>query len=175
MLKLGVDPAIVNAPESLDDLKALSPFEFQNWVIDAMNGSHSPKKVGDMGIDGFSFLTKDPIQVKQSPTVGRPTVDSFQTAVRRHGADTGYIVAFSFSRGAVEEATRARKEGLTIKLVKVSELLILLRRPGDRRIDVGPQPADVRELPMPESRKPEDLPTAQELIESERAHRQRTA
>lgn len=175
MLKLGADPIIVNAPESIADLRDLSPFEFQNWVIDAMNGAHSPRKVGDMGIDGFSFLTRDPIQVKQSDRVGRPTVDSFQTAVRRHGSDTGYIVAFSFSRGAVEEAVRARKEGLTIKLVKASELLILLRRPGDRRIDVGPQPANVRELPMPESRKPEDLPTAEELIESERARRQRTA
>ena len=171
LIRIGVDPAIANAPENLADLKALKPFEFQNWVINAMNGTHSPRKVGDMGIDGFSFLTRDPIQVKQSERVGRPTVDSFQTAVRRHGSDSGYIVAFSFSRGAVEEVARARSEGLNIRLVRVPELLILLKRPGDRRVDIGPQPASVYELPLPPMRRPEDLPTAEELIESDRRAR----
>ena len=171
MLKLGADPVIVNAPETVGDLRQLSPFEFQNWAIDAMSGSHAPRKVGDMGIDGFSFLTRDPIQVKQSDRVGRPTIDSFQTAVRRHGSDTGYVVAFSFSRGAVEEAARAKQEGLSIKLVRVSELLILMKRPGDRRVDAGPQPANIRELPILEARKRADLPTAEELIESERLKR----
>ncbi len=109
LLKLGADPVIVNAPETLSDLRALSPFEFQNWVIDAMNGAHSPRKTGDMGIDGLSFLTRDPVQVKQTARVGRPVIDSFQTAVRRHGADTGYVVAFGVSRGSVEEAARAKK------------------------------------------------------------------
>lgn len=50
------------------------PVESQNWVVDAMNGSHAPRKVGDMGIDGFSFPTPDPIQVKQSDRVGRPVI-----------------------------------------------------------------------------------------------------
>lgn len=175
MLKLGVDPAIVNAPETKADLKELSPFEFQNWVIDAMNGSHSPRKVGDMGIDGFSFLTRDPIQVKQSERVGRPVIDAFQTALRRHGSDTGYVVGFSFSRGAVEEVARARSEGLAINLIRVSELLLLLKRPGDRRVDIGPQPQNVQELPLGPTRKPNDLPTAEELIESERSRRAASA
>lgn len=175
LLKLGVDPAIVNAPETKADLKELSPFEFQNWVIDAMNGAHSPRKVGDMGIDGFSFLTRDPIQVKQSERVGRPVMDAFQTALRRHGSDTGYVVAFSFSRGAVEEAARAKKDGLNINLVRVSELLVSLKRPGDRRVDIGPQPENVKELPIGPTRKPKDLPTAEELIESERSRKGATA
>lgn len=171
LLKIGVDPLIVNAPETKADLKMLSPFEFQNWVIEAMSGSHSPKKVGDMGIDGFSFLTRDPIQVKQSEKVGRPAIDAFQTAVRRHGSDTGYMVAFSFSRGAFEEVARAKGHGLNIKLIRVSELLLQLKRPGDPRVDIGPQPANVEELPLGPTRKPKDLPTADELIESERARR----
>lgn len=172
LFKLGVTPIIENAPESLGDLRALKPFEFQNWVINAMNGSHSPRKVGDMGIDGFSFLTRDPIQVKQSERVGRPTLDSFETAMRRNRSDTGYIVAFSFSRGAVEEAARVRHEGVNIRLVKVAELLLLLKRPGDRRVDIGPQPASVLELPLPPTRRAEDLPTAEELIESVRRETQ---
>jgi DNA modification methylase len=169
LLKIGVDPIIENAPESIEALKALRPFEFQNWAINAMNGKHSPRKVGDMGIDGFSFLTLDPIQVKQSEHVGRPTVDSFETAIKRNGNDTGYIVAFSFTRGAVEEIARVKREGVNIKLVKVAELLLLAKRPGSRiAADLGPQPDNVLDLPIPPVRKPEDLPTAEELIASAR-------
>ena len=77
-----------------------------------------------MGIDGFSFMLHEPIQVKQSPNVGRPTVDSFETAIDRTGKKVGYIVAFSFSRGAFEEAARSKKEkGVEIRLVTVEELL----------------------------------------------------
>lgn len=157
-----VTPTIVGAPSTPADLKKLSPFEFQNWVINALNGSHSSRKVGDMGIDGYSFFTKDPIQVKQSERVGRPVVDTFQTAIRRNKSDTGYLVAFSFTKGAVEEAARAKKEGLQIRLVRVAELLLLLKRPGDRRLDIGPQPANLLELPLPPTRKRKDLPTAEE-------------
>ena len=111
-------------PVTVEQLKALKPFEFQNWVIQRFNGSHSPKKSGDMGIDGFSFMLHEPIQVKQSPNVGRPTVDSFETAIDRTGKKKGYIVAFSFSRGAFEEAARSKKEkGVEIQLVTVEELL----------------------------------------------------
>lgn len=168
LLKQGVRPEIVNAIDSLDDLKVLKPFEFQNWVINAMNGAHSSRKVGDFGIDGFSFLTRDPIQVKQSADVGRPTLDAFETAMRRNGKDTGYIVAFSFTRGAVEEVARAKQEGLKINLVKVAELLLLTRRPGSRVASIGPQPDNVLDLPSPPMRKREDLPTAEELIASVR-------
>src|SRR3954453_12614487 len=93
-----------------------------------MNGTHSLRKVHDMGIDGFSFFTKDPIQVKQSEHVGRNVVDNFETAMRRGKYDTGYVIAFSFTKGAVEEVARARADGLSIKLVRVKEVLLLVRR-----------------------------------------------
>lgn len=54
-----------------DSLRDLKPFEFQNWVVERMNGTHAPRKTGDMGIDGFSFFLREPIQVKQSDHVGR--------------------------------------------------------------------------------------------------------
>jgi SAM-dependent methyltransferase len=56
-------------PESEQDLRKLRPFEFQNWVIDAIHGSHSPRRTSDMGIDGYSFFERLPIQVKQSDSV----------------------------------------------------------------------------------------------------------
>jgi DNA modification methylase len=161
-------PVVVDVPDTEDALKQLKPFEFQNWVINALNGTHSPRRTGDMGIDGYWFFTKDPIQVKQSERVGRNVVDNFQTAMRRAGNDTGYIVAFSFTKGAVEEVARARTEGLDIKLVRVKEVLLQVRRGGNPMTRLGPQPeGDV--LPLPPMRKPSDLPSAEELVASAQA------
>ena len=168
LLKQGCEPAIENAPNSIPALKELRPFEFQNWVINAVNGTHSPRKVGDMGIDGYWFLTKEPIQVKQSEHVGRNVVDNFETALRRAGETAGYVVAFSFTRGAVEETARAKKDGLNIRLVKVAEILLLFKGAMDFSQRLGPQPESIADLPLPLVRKASDKPTAEELIESDR-------
>ena len=110
-------------------LSITTPFEFQNWVvIDKMRANLSRKKVGDMGLDGYyprSVLTEEAgIQVKQSEGVGRNVVDNFETALKRQNYKKGYIVAFSFSKGAYEEVARIKnKEGLEIKLITVEELL----------------------------------------------------
>jgi hypothetical protein len=93
-------------PVTVEQLRDLKPYEFQNWVIQRLNGTHSPRKSGDMGIDGFSFFLHDPIQVKQSERVGRNVVDNFETAIERNKSTFGRIVAFSFTRGAYEEAAR---------------------------------------------------------------------
>jgi DNA modification methylase len=163
-------PKIVGAPTTLADLKALKPFEFQNWVINAMNGRQAPRRTHDMGIDGYSFMHDDPIQVKQSEGVGRPVVDNFETAMRRGGFDRGYIVAFSFTKGAVEEVARAKAvEGLMIELVKVAEVMLLVKRPGSPPRRLGPQPATPEEIPVPPMRKPSELPSAAELVESDKA------
>jgi DNA modification methylase len=156
-------PNIVGAPESVDDLKVLKPFEFQNWIINKIHGSHSPRRVHDMGIDGYTFLDKHPVQVKQSESVGRNVVDNFETAIRRAGQDTGYVFAFSFTKGAVEEAARAKwEEGLTIRLLRISTLL----KPEDQRpVPLRRPEGDV--VPLPPMRKPDEMPTAEELIESD--------
>ncbi len=159
-------PTIVDMPETEEALRALKPFEFQNWVINAINGTHSPRKTGDMGIDGYWWFTKEPVQVKQSDHVGRNVVDNFETAIRRDGHDSGYIIGFSFTRGAVEEVARAKGEGLNIRLIRVKELLLLVRRQGAGR-DLGPQPeGDL--LPLPPPRRPEDKPSPEELVKSDR-------
>jgi site-specific DNA-methyltransferase (adenine-specific) len=160
-------PKVVGLPVTEDDLRGLKPFEFQNWVIQKVWGTHSPRKSGDMGIDGYSFMVNDPIQVKQSDRVGRNVVDNFETAVERAGKDKGYIVAFSFTRGAREEVARARWEKkMEIQLVTVKQLLQPQR---ERNTPLLPGPAPVIDLPLPVSRPREARPTAQELVESDRA------
>jgi len=107
--------------------KELDWQDFQDRVIEVFNGIPSNKKVADMGIDG---VTSDgiPIQVKQSERVGRNVVDNFETALRRYYPSNkkilkGIIVAFSFTKGAYEEAQRARLEdSIKIDLITVEEL-----------------------------------------------------
>lgn len=114
---------IVGLPRTIEELRSMQPFEFQNWVCQKLGGRVSTRKSGDMGIDGWTFDGK-PIQVKQSERVGRNVVDNFETALRRVGKDKGVIIAFSFSKGAYEEVARAKMhDGLEIELKEVSELV----------------------------------------------------
>ena len=53
-------PDMRNMPETVEALRALKPFEFQNWAIDSVHGKHSRRKVRDMGIDGYWFFTGEP-------------------------------------------------------------------------------------------------------------------
>ncbi len=112
-----------------ESIKAMSPFEFQKWAIKALGGKESDSKVGDMGIDGIiegsNFWQQEGvIQVKQSEKIGRNVVDNFETAMRRAKYKRGYIVAYSFTNGALDEARRAKnEEGLDIKLLTIEEIL----------------------------------------------------
>ncbi|MDD5552074.1 MAG: DNA methyltransferase [Candidatus Pacebacteria bacterium] len=125
----GINYTVVGLPTTVEEVRKLEPFEFQNWVvIDKMRANASRKKVGDMGLDGYypeSILTKSAgIQVKQSDKVGRNVVDNFETALKRAKYKKGYIVAFSFTRGAHEEVARIKNKGdLEIKLITIKELL----------------------------------------------------
>lgn len=163
LAKLGASKIkLIGMPVTDEQLRALKPFEFQNWVIQRMNGTHSPRKSGDMGIDGFSFFEHLPIQVKQS-NVGRPTVDAFQTAIDRTGKKKGYIVGFAFSRDAYEEAARVKAKGITIQLVTVADLL------AESADVVTPQPGlFVDDVPLPAPRPAESRPSVDELVESDR-------
>jgi DNA modification methylase len=166
-----VRPKTLGVPMTEDDLRELKPFEFQNWVIQRLNGTHSPRKTGDMGIDGYSFMTRDPIQVKQSDRVGRNVVDNFETAIERAGKDRGYIIAFSFGRGAVEEVARAIAAGKTeIKLVKVAELIDgAISRPAvtPDLMQLFSTPEQDRPLPAPRGKAAR--PSPRELVESDLA------
>ena len=114
---------IIGLPLNVTELKELPPFEFQNWCVGALGGTVNPKKVGDMGIDGFTFMNRYPIQVKQSEGIGRNVIDNFETALQRAKQDMGYIIAFSFGKGAYEEVAEAKQRGLHIDLLTVDKLL----------------------------------------------------
>jgi site-specific DNA-methyltransferase (adenine-specific) len=139
--KIGVSEIeidIIGMPKKVKDLKRFKHYEFQYWVINEMHGTPSPRKAGDMGIDGFSFLEHHPIQVKQSESIGRNVVDNFETALRRYYKHKtkdmkGYIVAFSFGKGAREEVARVKKEGVEISLITVQDIL-------DKKFSVLPSP-----------------------------------
>ena len=118
------DVRVHGLPVTSADLKGLDPFEFQSWIVQRVLGSPSPRKSGDMGIDGLSFFEGLPIQVKQSDKVGRKVVDEFETAIARNKSHKGYLVAFSFARGAIDESARTRMEdGPEVVLVKVADVL----------------------------------------------------
>jgi len=124
----GDDYIVIGMPTTMKELKELKPFEFQNWVIDEMGAKHSRKKVGDKGIDGYFvknlWQEEAGIQVKQSEGVGRNVVDNFKAALERKKYKLGFIVAFSFTKGALEEVARLRHEELEIRLIKVRSLLL---------------------------------------------------
>ena len=127
-----------------------------------MLGTRSPRKTGDMGIDGFSYLENLPIQIKRSYRVGRPVVDDFETAVERYGAKKGYIVAFSFTKGAHEEVARvANTRKLQIEPIEAEDIRTgtspLVPPRVDRRI------YDMLKGPPKEAR-----PNMDDLEESER-------
>lgn len=110
-------------PKTLDQVKLMEPFEFQNWVLQKLYGRVSQRKVGDMGIDGW-LIDGSPVQVKQSEGVGRNVIDNFETAIRRAKKSKGTVVAFSFGKGAFEEVARVRNaEGLEITLKTAEELI----------------------------------------------------
>lgn len=141
-LNEGKDFEVISIYKTADDLMKLPPFEFQNWAVIALGGIPNKVKVGDYGIDGKLYpidIEKKkktgidlfgeadiyyPIQVKQKDTVGRPDIDSFETAIRRDGRKRGYFVSFDFTSGAIKEMKRLDKEGeIEIIPITVNELL----------------------------------------------------
>lgn len=180
LAKLGATIKIEGLRYTEADLKELGHHEFQNWVIQQVYGT--PTKLPDYGIDGFSFMYQEPIQVKQIDRVDRPVIDQFQAAIDRTKKDTGYVVAFGFTRGAYDEAARVRRErGWSIVLVTVRELLEAreaITRPKMPLRVTEPTPdlmrlfaaleEDVDRRPMPPARSKAARPSVAELIESYR-------
>lgn len=122
-----INVQLIKGDVDLKYLQKLAPFDFQNWVIvDKFLGKVSVRKSGDMGIDGFTpeILGGFPIQVKQSESVGRNVVDNFETAIHRINKKKGYIVAYSFVKGAYEETARTKNQDkIEIILRTVQELI----------------------------------------------------
>lgn len=125
LIKYGAtDVKEVGVPKTLDELKAMKPFEFQNYIVDFIQGVHNPKLTGEGGVDGWTVFKHHPIQIKQQEHVGRPEIQKFESAIRKERRDIGYIFAFSFSRPAYEEIARSRQQdNINIELVDVMEMM----------------------------------------------------
>jgi hypothetical protein len=98
------------------------------------------KQRGDLGLDG-KMSDNTPIQVKRSDNIGRNVIDNFKSAIERYdeklfsrnvaeGKPAGYIIAFSFGRGAVEEVARLKlKSNIIIELVTVDKIVPIAKKP----------------------------------------------
>jgi DNA modification methylase len=123
-----------------DTLRFKDAFEFESWIVQQYGGTGNVKQRGDLGLDG-KMGDNTPVQVKRSDNVGRNVIDNFKSAVERYdkslfvknqkaGTPVGFIIAFSFSKGAVEEAARLKnKDGIIVKLVKVEDIVPIAVKP----------------------------------------------
>ncbi len=123
-----------------DTLFNKNAFEFETWIIEQFGGIGNTKQKGDFGIDGKT-RENTPIQVKQSENIGRNVVDNFSSAIKRsdkalyekniqENKIAGYIIAFSFGKGAIQEVARLKNdENVLIKLVRVDEIVPISVKP----------------------------------------------
>jgi DNA modification methylase len=123
-----------------DTLRNKDAFQFEAWIVQQFGGVGNIKQRGDFGLDG---RTQDntPIQVKRSDNIGRNVIDNFLSAVQRYDKNLfekniqdkkpiGYIIAFSFGRGAIEEVSRLNtQENKIIKLVRVEDIVPIAVKP----------------------------------------------
>jgi len=123
-----------------DTLFNEDPFKFETWIIQQFGGIPQNKKGGDKGVDGKT-ADGTPIQVKQSTGIGVNVVKNFSVSAKQFNKilfeknvsekkPVGYIIAFSFGKGAVEEAARLKNsENIIIKLITVDEIVPLSVKP----------------------------------------------
>jgi DNA modification methylase len=141
--RVGRGFVVRDLPWTVEKLKQLPPFEFENWAVIALGGIPNKVQVGDMGVDGRIYpvgtkpsdadigglFSEDwfPIQVKQTDKVGRPDIDAFEAVMEREGKggrQRGFFVAFGYTSDAQRECAAFQKRtGRIIKLLTVQEIL----------------------------------------------------
>ena len=124
-----------------DTLRYKNAFEFESWIIGQFGGTSNAKQRGDFGLDG-KMPNNTPIQVKRSDQIGRNVIDNFLSAVKRSDKNlydkniaeqkpVGYIIAFSFGKGAIQEVARLKlEENIVIRLVTVEEIVPVAKKPA---------------------------------------------
>ena len=120
--KAGRGFVVRDLPWSEEKLRAIPPFEFENWAVIALGGIPNKVQVGDMGVDGRIYPVSSaaepyrlkegelglkerwyPIQVKQKDKVGRPDIDAFEAMMMREDCEKGFFVSFDYSSDALQE------------------------------------------------------------------------
>lgn len=123
-----------------DTLRYKDAFEFEAWIVGQFGGIANSKQRGDLGLDGRT-RENQVIQVKRSDNIGRNVIDNFLSAAQRfdkmsfeknkiENKPVGFIIAFSFGKGAVQEIARLKnEENVLIKLVTVEEIVPIAKKP----------------------------------------------
>ena len=120
--KAGRGFVVRDLPWSEEKLRAIPPFEFENWAVIALGGIPNKVQVGDMGVDGRIYPVSSaaepyrlkegelglkerwyPIQVKQKDKIGRPDIDAFEAMMMREDCEKGFFVSFDYSSDALQE------------------------------------------------------------------------
>jgi DNA modification methylase len=115
-----------------DNLNNMNAFEFQDFVVEQFGGIPNKKKTGDFGIDGTKSTNNEKyyIQVKQSKNIGRNIIDNFKSAIDRVNSKNGFILAWSFGKGANQEIARLNREkNYKIELVEIQSFIPISKKP----------------------------------------------
>jgi SAM-dependent methyltransferase len=145
--KVGRGFVVRDLPWSVEKLRAIPPFEFENWAVIALGGIPNKTKVGDKGIDGRIYpvsavaeagaaygraregelaLTENwyPIQVKQKDKAGSPDIRDFAGVLSRDRRDKGFFISFDYSQDALQEVDAIfRSTGRIIIPLTVKDIL----------------------------------------------------
>jgi hypothetical protein len=109
-------------------LRKRSAKEFNDWVLERLEGKPAASRDTALGIDGYTFGGY-PVLINQSDNIGMPIVDSFAASLARNRARNGVIVAFSFGSDAVRGKVRAKLNyKLDIEMLTVQDLIYNKRR-----------------------------------------------
>ncbi|OQX98549.1 MAG: hypothetical protein B6I24_05010 [Bacteroidetes bacterium 4572_128] len=115
-----------------ETLDKMNPFEFEHFVVEQFGGVPNKKQRADFGIDGVKIIdgVKYFLQIKQSKSIGRNVVDNFKSAIDRKKSKNGFILAWSFGKGANAEVARLnREDNYNIKLIEISDFIPISKKP----------------------------------------------
>ncbi len=142
-----------------DTLRNKEAFEFESWIINQFGGIPNSRKGGDKGFDG-KMKDGTPIQVKRSDNIGINVIKNFLSSCQINEPQLfekkkstqepiGYIIAFTFGRGAVQEVAKIKNEmGVTIELITVDKIVPIAKKPQIKisLIDKGSDSKDLHEI-----------------------------
>ena len=105
------------------DLRKMSFYEYQNWIIEKLSVERAQIRDSRLGIDGY---TKDgeAIQINQSHNVGKAEVYKFANILSKKKIRRGIIIAFNFNDDVFEAINGARQHfRVIIETVMVKQLI----------------------------------------------------
>jgi DNA modification methylase len=145
-----------------DTLRYKDAFEFESFIITQFGHKFGfgaipqNKKGGDKGFDGKT-RNGTPIQVKRSDNISVNVIKNFYSSCiinerldtekrKMNNEPIGYIIAFSFGSGTIQEAAKLKnQENVIIKLVRVDEIVEVAHRPK-LTVEINDLGVDEKEL-----------------------------